>query len=568
MGRRQWLEDLITNEYLPKIANLKNTPTGHRKASDLTEQMREGWTRRGLQTLSQQQGLMDQTRRAIKDELGDDHFSLDYIRFSEAEYIELNNQKQGAVADRNETVTSIDNPDAIVGQAVRLLDSPEWADICAGLAVLTGRRSSELLSTAEFEPKTKWSVTFTGALKRRGELQTLSFEIPTLTTAQKVCAALSQVRSLLPEARSLTAEQVNSRYGSAVAKACEEQFGHLVPKRPGKDTLYTHLFRSIYATIATFWYCPPNLVDWEFKAAIQGHFQILDEQNPELRRSLTASRHYSDYEIADSVIAQYAGKRKGIKLGVMGVEPIEMFQSKAHDYTPAQPTGPRKIGSLRYFAQEHDRWTQVMETICPDCHNQQERMTKLLEWIEAQLATSPASVAEEQEPQAIPAPTPAATPITTDSMPADSAIALMERMTQVMEQLGTLTAVLSERTVAPAPTPAAPRQRSTPTKAEAGDQEHTPTPRSSSEPTATTINHAIDAIMAYNNAPDRLHDEKWAITINALKSYAQSQHTIMRIMEERRTEIDAHHAQHQINAAKHNHRHKRKHKITDVIAIA
>ncbi|GAB4338924.1 MAG: hypothetical protein OHK0047_29390 [Leptolyngbyaceae cyanobacterium] len=561
MGRRQWLEDLITSEYLPKIANLKNTSTGRRKAADLAQQIRDSWTRRGLKTLSQQQGLMDQTRRAIKDEFGDDHFSLDYIKFSEAEYIELNNQKQGAIADRNESVTYIDNPDAIVGQAVRLLDSPEWADICAGLAVLTGRRSSELLSTAEFEPKTKWSVTFTGALKRRGELQTLSFEIPTLTTAQKVCTALKKVRALLPEARSLTTEQVNSRYGKAVAKACEHQFGHLVPKRPGKDTLYTHLFRSIYATIATFWYCPPNLVDWEFKAAIQGHFQILDEQNPELRRSLTASRHYSDYEIADAVIAQYAGKRKGIKLGSMGVEPIEMFQQKAREYTPTQPSSPRKVGSLRYFAQDHDRWTQVMTTICPNCHNQQERMAKLLEWIEARLADSPASVAEEQEPQTIPTPTPVAAPKTTMTMPVDPAIALMERMTQVMEQLGALTAVLSEQTVAT-------RKHSTPTKAEAGDQAQMPTPRSSSEPTATTINHAIDAIMAYNNAPDRLHDQKWAITINALKSYAQSQHTILRIMKERRAEIDAHHAQHQIDATKHNHRHKRKHKITDVIAIA
>lgn len=562
MGQRQWLEDLIKNEYLPKIAKLKNTPTGRRKAAALAEQMRESWTHRGLKTLSQQQGLMDQTRRAIKDELGDAHFSLDYIRFSEAEYIELNNQKQGAIADRNETVTYIDNPDAIVGQAVRLLDSPEWADICAGLAVLTGRRSSELLSTAEFEPKTKWSIMFAGALKRRGELQTLSFEIPTLTTAQKVCTALKKVRSLLPEARSLTAEQVNARYGSAVAKACEQQFGLLVPKRPGKDTLYTHLFRSIYATIATFWYCPPNLVDWEFKAAIQGHFQILDEQNPELRRSLTASRHYSDYEIADAVIAQYAGRRKGIKLNVAGVEPIEMFQQKAETYAPAQPTGPRKIGSLRYFAEDHDRWTQVMETICPDCHNQQERMAKLLEWIETQLAASPASVAEEQEIQAIPTLTPAAAPKTTMmTMPVDPAIALMERMTQVMEQLGALTAVLSEQTVAP-------RKRSTSTKAKAGNQAQTPTPRSSSEPTAVTINHAIDAIMAYNNAPDRLHDQKWAITINALKSYAQSQHTILRIMEERRTEIETHHAQHQIDATKHNHRHKRKHKITDVISIS
>lgn len=88
------------------------------------------------------------------------------------------------------------------------------------------------------------------------------------------------------------------------------------------------MFRAVYATIATFWYCPAKVDPVEFRAAIQGHYAVLDAKNPSLRRSLTASRHYSDFEIADSVIAEYGGKRKGIKLGINGVEPLEVFKSK------------------------------------------------------------------------------------------------------------------------------------------------------------------------------------------------------------------------------------------------
>ena len=69
----------------------------------------------------------------------------------------------------------------------------------------------------------------------------------------------------------------------------------------------------------------------------------------------------------------------------MGVQPLEMFQQKAEDYIPTQPTGPRKVSSLRYFAADHDRWIAVLEEICPDCTNQQERTAQLLAWIEHQI---------------------------------------------------------------------------------------------------------------------------------------------------------------------------------------
>jgi hypothetical protein len=340
MGKRTWLDRQLATEYFPAIAQLPNTEAGHTSAATLAVQLRQSWYDRGSvkpgeKELSQLAALFDITRSQLKATFGIDHFSLNYFGMTPAEYTQLNNQKQANTANRNENVKQIDNPDAIVAKAVALLeDSRNWFDLAAALAVLTGRRSSEILATAQFAKATQWSVMFTGALKRGGERQRLSFEIPTLTTADRVITALATIRRELPEASGLPPEDINRKYGDRVVTACEQHFHGLVPPRADGD-LYTHLFRAVYATIATFWYCPSWVEATEYRAAIQGHYAVLDADDPTLRRSLTASRHYADYEIADRVIAKAGGKRKGIKLGWGGVQPLQIFQRSNQEATLA-----------------------------------------------------------------------------------------------------------------------------------------------------------------------------------------------------------------------------------------
>lgn len=557
---RQWLTDAINNSYLPVIRKLKDTPQGHKETSNLLQHMRNDWGQHhGLSTLKQQQGCMDQVRRAIKDALGEDHWSLGIIKFSREEYIELNNQKQKRVAQRNEAVQQINNPDEIVATAVRLLDSPEWADVAAGLAVLTGRRVSELLSTAQFEVKTRWSVVFTGAVKRGNE-QGLQFEIPTLTTAERVCKALAKIRRELPQAREMNASAINRTYELAVVRSCQKHFDGLVPTREGRDSLYTHLFRAVYATIATFWYCPPSVNETEFKAAIQGHYQILDEQNPELRRSLTASRHYADYEISDRVVAQHNGKRKGIKLGQGGIEAIEMFKDAMVNAGKALSRGKKKTpSSVRMWREDKARLETIFDRMGLDGNGKQEdRMRSLLEWVEA-LWTAAENGEQELEgvaksavvPERVMPPEPEPT---TDPL---------------REDLKELISIL--KGLAPALVPVAPTSTQRATPAAIPDVQPISVKKerkNSTKPeTIKRVNQAIDAIINYNNAPERLHDQKWAITINALKSWVSSAPTIMEVLDERKSEIDHHHHRHQIDPSKHNYRHRGKRKIEDVIII-
>ncbi|HEY5138503.1 MAG TPA: hypothetical protein VIJ25_04205, partial [Methylococcales bacterium] len=373
--------------------------------------------------------------------------------------------------------------------------------------------------------------------------------------------------------------------------------------------LYTHLFRSVYATIATFWYCPEAVNPDEFKAAIQGHYAILDESNPELRRSLIAGRHYADYEIADSVIAQNNGKRKGIKLGV-SVEPIEPFKAPTQEKTPALP---KKKGqtSVRIFKEDRDLLEQVLEHLhLPDGLTQPKRMEHLLLWAKDLLEkpVEPVKVESlEQEQvktaQTIPEPeTAQLKPVSAQPEP----IPTPEPINQLIGKIDQLVSILllqQQSPVAPIPqpsikpapvrpkpisptpakgdrlngqpkrvdeakaTPAQPIQDST-LETKADDQDGHPTrQRRSKFETDDLLEHAVSAILTHNDQA-KTHDEKWAITINAIKGLGvKSQRKIELFLDDHKEQIDAHHLNHQIDPQTHNLRHRRKYKISDVIIL-
>jgi Telomere resolvase len=609
MGRRAWLDNLLEDQYLPLLEKLQDSPEGREQATALCASLRIDWVRDGKTTLRQQQSLMAHTRNILKAKFGDNHFILDCIKFSTAEYIQLNNEMQGVVAQRNENIQYLNDPQALVDKANQLLDSPEWADIAAALSVLTGRRSSELLATAKFTAKSPYSVTFTGSLKRRGELQELSFEIPTLANSKQVCAALDKLRQQLPDAGGMTPESVNLKYGPAVARACDKHFTDLVPHRQGKDNLYTHLFRSVYATIATFWYCPPQVDPVEYRAAIQGHYVILDEMDMERRRSLAASRHYADYEISDSVISQNHGKRKGIKLGV-SVEPIEPFKAPTQEKIPSLPQKKGQT-SVRIFKEDRDLLEQVLEHLhLPDGLTQPKRMEHLLLWaknllehpVEPVEPVKVESVELEQVKTAQTIPEPETAQLKPVSLKPEP-VSTPEPIGQLIGKIDQLVSILllqQQRPVAPIPqqtvkakvlsaTPAGQNRSAsapvrptpisrTPVKPvdEAAaipvhpSQDSTPQPtrpRLSKYETDDLLEHAVTAILNHNDQA-QTHDQKWAITINALKGLGvKSQRKIQLFLDAHKEQIHDHHLNHQIDPQTHNLRHRRKYLISDVIVL-
>jgi flagellar biosynthesis GTPase FlhF len=320
-GTARWLQEYLV-ENLPSLFE-----------SSANEQVYQTWFDDFLQVLDSRPiskatkgNYITNIRSAIK-EFDPHHPSLKIIDFGTDNWIDVNNQASDRLAQR--TTKLIKNPDAVVNKAVELIKTNYWPDITAGLALLTGRRCAELLQTAQFKFKSKYIVNFTGSLKRRNEPKEHDkFDIPTLCEADLVIQAINNLRLQLgEEVQTLTNREINNKYEGSVIDRCDRHFSALIPKRKDDDkNLYTHLFKSVYGAIACHWYCPVNVPEIEFRAAILGHYKILNESDEKRRLSMASTRNYFDYKIANEFGNNINGAL-GIKLDLPGVEIIERFQA-------------------------------------------------------------------------------------------------------------------------------------------------------------------------------------------------------------------------------------------------
>lgn len=576
---RQWLQEELENEIIPLLAELAPDRSGKLRAKKLCTSLRDAWAARGLATPRQQQGCMDQVRAAIRAALGKQHWSLEFIKLSTEEHIEINHGKAQKVRERQLQQQYLKDPEAIVAQAVRLLTSDDWAEITAGLAVLTGRRLNELLETAEFVEVSQWVVRFEGALKRRDEAVPLVFEIPTLATARRVIRAIKRLRDLVP------AGEMNE--SGAVAQASTRHFAALVPAPPGKSGLYAHLWRSVYACIATFWYCPKEVDEMLFKAHILGHFNMLsseEQHNPnrlqQRLESFASDRHYRLYEVDDAVIAYYKGKRKGIKLGQAGVSVLPAF---AAENRPA-PVVKRALSTLKVYVEDKARLEEAYTRLgISPALSQHERFTTLLNWTleslqdpqqqrqqneELQGQEERQEVEPQQEAPAIPR-----SAIEQPTLPQDDLRTDIHLLVSTLQQL---IAVQRQHyqppTTMPQLAPVTTSQDDGSSRPAADfqerqeQQEQPRKARTAPQDNDRLVNAAIDAMIAYNNAAGRTLQEKWEISVNALKAYNFPQSAIYRVRNQRLEEINQHHEQHNIQPS-HNLSHHRKQNPKEVIRM-
>jgi Telomere resolvase len=559
-----------------------------------------------------------------------------------------------------------------VNQARELLDSHTWSEVAAGLAVVTGRRVSEILKTAQFSNKSTYSVMFTGAVKRRSESIPLTFEIPTLVTANIVIDAISKLRSWL-DTSNMTNRQINERYEQAVAQVCDREFRNLVPLRSGKDNLYTHLFRAVYATIAAHWFCPPTVSDLEFRAYIQGHFQILNEASDSKRTSMAAQRHYWDYKIGDG--QGNVDGRLGIKLQDPGVRVLSAFDrppatavKEAHgtrvhlrvfddDRTalaqiqsqfdlPSRAAANHFVielaTSLLNTAQILDQTPQQLTAKLTDLAQRSlEEQTDLFAGrseaiplgLSPQLENQDSSVASEQNqtelttPEEFVLPELAADNSTNNDQQLENQApqtvnhqqALFERMEQQQQSMENLTRAIHglvevlAQTPSPSPSISVPKKadgrglgrglqalemnsRVSPsafpherpvqeavspsqsqgqpkpsdapvTKPTESVSKNPPSRKRRGELSRHKVNQYIDAIMAYNDVPDRQKTDKWLITIAALKRLTHcGQSVIYDVLSQREADIQFHHHKHQLGEF-HNQKGRNAHKIESLISL-
>lgn len=633
-GRRRWLQKFL----MSRLSKLEKAEVDYQAWFDSFIQLMNS---RGLVLPTQQKDYLSDVRNAIR-VLDPNHPALSVVKFDRETWIEINNYYSDNIAQR--TTKFLANPDAIVRRATVLLGSYAWAEIAAGLAVVTGRRCTEVIKTARFEHKTKYSLMFAGSLKRRGEPIECVFEIPTLCQAELVLSAIAVLRKKLGgQVNKLSKRQINRRFGKAVSRQCQRHFSDLVPPRDDKDNLYTHLFRAVYATIASYWYCPQDVPEMEFRAAIQGHYQIIDENNPQLRRSLAASRNYFDYKISDG--QGNVDGRLGIKLDLPSVTVVEQFLSyirppqlsglsqtsgieppsrtvastTEHEYQPhpfkfpafkTDSPKPKKLIMNQANSTQTMAIPSFLHSRLSAISNQlglskSETIEELFKWTEVGISLAN-ELGSELNPnavfnlvqQSIEDASVADVNRRAKNKPDDSielATAKQQIATLIDSQLSMsrtieklAAATVNSREVSSnyfhhnssnrksqpvedtsyKPTESAASLNSTATnKAMTFDSsketklDKTPFKRQSSQPIRTTvrrrdssdtvakdINHALDAIIEFNDAPERPYNQKFYIGVGSLKELTnRGDVAIRKILEEREDEILAHLDQHQLD---------------------
>lgn len=322
-----WLEQALT-ELLPQVWNLTtDAPGASQIVSQWAAQIDRLFEQKKLTTPGQQKNRRTDIANALRT-IDPNHPVIPFVLLPSEVYTQLNNEQASRLSARENKFFSINQADELVDRAIRLLESDKPDEVAAGLSVLGGRRISEIL-ISQFKPKTAYSVLFSEAVKRRGE-GGMAFEIPTLATADQVLGAIDHLKNVwnIDDIKALglpdnhLKRRINARY-SGVPHACRLHFADLVPGREAEnddgERLYTHLFRAVYAEIATYYYKPDWVADHRFKAEIQGHFKLTEDGQK--IPNYSARQNYDDYLIRDRSPGQ-----PGVKLDMPGVVILEVFQ--------------------------------------------------------------------------------------------------------------------------------------------------------------------------------------------------------------------------------------------------
>jgi hypothetical protein len=273
------------------------------------------------------------------------HIALKYFNLAREEWAELAMRSLGTLEQRNKRPLVLSDPYGVIARAQELLLHDDWAAIAAGILVLLGCRVGEVLIAGDITLKTLFSVTYRGRLKLRGKPD-YAFEKPTLCEAPLLISGWERLRTHpdllamnLPigEPSKANLDVVNGKLYPKVRQAVDHFFADLVPS-PGEgedkdEKLFSHLMRSLYATLAIWLYCPRLRVDPDtYRATILGQRYYFRAQGQE-RVNYMSQHFYHRFVIAPG------GKvddRCGIALEKPGVCVLEAFKQERGDMDAIQ----------------------------------------------------------------------------------------------------------------------------------------------------------------------------------------------------------------------------------------
>lgn len=169
------------------------------------------------------------------------------------------------VKDRSK-LRAIHDVDAFILKGVELLSAASYLDMILGLCALTGRRTAEIGTSAQFTPSGDYEAIFQGQLKTKGRGDIGAYPIPVFHDPRVIAATLDRLRTMKPEFignperfHNAASKELNTRVKRHFAAIFEG------PHKP-KD------LRAAYAEIAYSLFCDnPAIAKQQYGSNILGH---------------------------------------------------------------------------------------------------------------------------------------------------------------------------------------------------------------------------------------------------------------------------------------------------------
>lgn len=170
------------------------------------------------------------------------HIALKYLIKTKLESVARGEGHVTAI-DVKQKNARIVSRSAAVATAKGLLKSNSYIALALGLSLLTGRRITEVLKTAQLTPLTPSTMQFSGQLKTKGaEKSRDNYLIPVLADSAEIAAALDRLRRS-KDFSNYSESQINSLTSKETGIQCRRYFGTSIPDVKPKD------LRALYAQI-------------------------------------------------------------------------------------------------------------------------------------------------------------------------------------------------------------------------------------------------------------------------------------------------------------------------------
>ncbi len=223
-----------------------------------------------------------------KDRLVQQHVSLLHMNYPPDMHEERKQPTEDRKTEQRRNLTPIKCVDKYLETIDKLINSTDYREIAVGLIAATGRRMSEILSTAVFTQIGQFEVEFEGQLKAKGE-EKRKYPAFTLIESAKVIDGLLKLRRMaeIKEMKNWNFTEIDSGKNATVNNKVREAFSELIQPPHGEQQLSSKNLRAAYAAIAIYLFCRDNHAESLFIKERLGH-----------ANDATAS-NYEDYQVAD-----------------------------------------------------------------------------------------------------------------------------------------------------------------------------------------------------------------------------------------------------------------------------